>query len=83
MNINDRLHVLDKLEKEYSELTNRTNKLADFLIKQMNKRKMTINDNQFELLIKQYSITVQYADILAQRISLTRKDIACSPTSSR
>ena len=66
-------NTLAKVENEYSKLTENINKLGDYLLKQMNKKK-TLTDNHYELLIKQYAIMLQYADILAQRINLTRKE---------
>lgn len=39
----------------------------------MNKKK-TLTDNHYELLIKQYAIMLQYADVLAQRIHLAEKE---------
>lgn len=50
------------------------NKLGDYLLKQMNKKKKTLTDNHYKLLIKQYAIMLQYADVLAQRIRLARKE---------
>ena len=66
-------NTLAKVENEYSKLTENINKLGDYLLKQMNKKK-TLTDNHYELLIKQYAIMLQYADILTQRINLTRKE---------
>lgn len=60
-------NTLAKVEREYSELTENINKLGDYLLKQMNKKK-TLTDNHYKLLIK------QYADVLAQRINLARKE---------
>lgn len=65
-------NTLARIENEYSKLTENINKLGDYLLKQMNKRK-TLTDNHYELLIKQYAIMLQYADVLAQRINLTQK----------
>lgn len=59
-------NTLARIENEYSKLTENINKLGDYLLKQMNKRK-TLTDNHYELLIK------QYADVLAQRINLAQK----------
>lgn len=69
MNVN----TLARVQNEYSKLTEAINKLGDYLLKQMNKKK-TLTDNHYELLIKQYAIMLQYADVLAQRISLARKE---------
>lgn len=66
-------NTLAKVEHEYSELTENINKLGDYLLKQMNKKK-TLTDNHYKLLIKQYAIMLQYADILEQRINLARKE---------
>jgi hypothetical protein len=66
-------NTLAKVEHEYSELTESINKLGDYLLKQMNKKK-TLTDNHYKLLIKQYSIMLQYADVLEQRINLARKE---------
>lgn len=66
-------NTLAKVEREYSELTENINKLGDYLLKQMNKKK-TLTDNHYKLLIKQYAIMLQYADILEQRINLARKE---------
>lgn len=66
-------NTLAKVEHEYSELTENINKLGDYLLKQMNKKK-TLTDNHYKLLIKQYAIMLQYADVLAQRIHLARKE---------
>lgn len=66
--------TLAKVENEYSKLTENINKLGDYLLKQMNKKK-TLTDNHYELLIKQYGIMLQYADVLAQRIHLARKEL--------
>lgn len=60
-------NTLARIESEYSKLTESINKLGDYLLKQMNKRK-TLTDNHYKLLIK------QYADVLAQRINLARKE---------
>lgn len=65
-------NTLARIENEYSKLTENINKLGDYLLKQMNKRK-TLTDNHYELLIKQYAIMLQYADVLAQRINLAQK----------
>lgn len=65
-------NTLDRIESEYSKLTESINKLGDYLLKQMNKRK-TLTDNHYELLIKQYAIMLQYADVLTQRIHLAQK----------
>lgn len=66
-------NTLARIENEYSKLTENINKLGDYLLKQMNKKK-TLTDNQYKLLIKQYVIMLQYADVLAQRINLARKE---------
>lgn len=66
-------NTLARIENEYSKLTENINKLGDYLLKQMNKRK-TLTDNHYKLLIKQYVIMLQYADVLAQRINLARKE---------
>lgn len=66
-------NTLARIENEYSKLTESINKLGDYLLKQMNKKK-TLTDAHYELLIKQYVIMLQYADILAQRIHLARKE---------
>lgn len=66
-------NTLAKVEREYSELTENINKLGDYLLKQMNKKK-TLTDNHYKLLIKQYAIMLQYADVLEQRINLARKE---------
>lgn len=66
-------NTLARVENEYSKLTDSINKLGDYLLKQMNKKK-TLTDNHYKLLIKQYAIMQQYADVLAQRINLTRKE---------
>lgn len=66
-------NTLAKVEHEYSELTENINKLGDYLLKQMTKKK-TPTDNHYKLLIKQYAIMLQYADVLAQRIHLARKE---------
>lgn len=60
-------NTLARIENEYSKLTENINKLGDYLLKQMNKKK-TLTDNHYKLLIK------QYADVLAQRINLARKE---------
>lgn len=67
-------NTLDRVENEYSKLTENINKLGDYLLKQMNKKKTLTDDKHYELLIKQYAIMLQYADILAQRIHLARKE---------
>lgn len=66
-------NTLVRVEREYFTLTENINKLGDYLLKQMNKKK-TLTDNHYELLIKQYAIMLQYADVLAQRIHLARKE---------
>lgn len=66
-------NTLARVENEYSTLTKNINKLGAYLLKQMNKKK-TLTDNHYELLIKQYAIMLQYADVLAQRIHLARKE---------
>lgn len=66
-------NTLARIENEYSKLTENINKLGDYLLKQMNKKK-TLTDNHYKLLIKQYGIMLQYADVLAQRINLARKE---------
>lgn len=66
-------NTLARVKNEYSELTESINKLGDYLLKQMNKKK-TLTDNHYKLLIKQYSIMLQYADVLEQRINLARKE---------
>lgn len=66
-------NTLAKVEHEYSELTENINKLGDYLLKQMNKKK-TLTDNHYKLLIKQYAIMLQYANVLEQRINLARKE---------
>ena len=66
-------NTLARIENEYFKLTEAINKLGDYLLKQMNKRK-TLTDNHYELLIKQYAIMLQYADVLAQRLNLARKE---------
>lgn len=66
-------NTLVRIEHEYSTLTENINKLGDYLLKQMNKKK-TLTDNHYKLLIKQYAIMLQYADVLAQRIHLARKE---------
>lgn len=65
-------NTLTRVENEYSKLTDYINKLGDYLLKQMNKK--TLTDNHYKLLIKQYAIMLQYADVLAQRINLARKE---------
>lgn len=67
------VNTLARVENEYSKLTENINKLGDYLLKQMNKKK-TLTDNHYKLLIKQYAIMLQYADVLAQRIHLARKE---------
>ena len=66
-------NTLVRVENEYSKLTDSINKLGDYLLKQMDKKK-TLTDNHYKLLIKQYAIMQQYADVLAQRIHLARKE---------
>lgn len=66
-------NALACIENEYSKLTENINKLGDYLLKQINKKK-TLTDKHYKLLIKQYAIMLQYADILAQRINLARKE---------
>lgn len=66
-------NTLARIENEYSKLNESINKLGDYLLKQMNKKK-TLTDNHYKLLIKQYAIMQQYADVLAQRINLARKE---------
>lgn len=66
-------NTLTRVENEYSKLTDSINKLGDYLLKQMNEKK-TLTDNHYKLLIKQYVIMLQYADVLAQRINLARKE---------
>ena len=65
-------NTLARIETEYFKLTESINKLGDYLLKQMNKRK-TLTDKHYELLIKQYAIMLQYADVLAQRVHLAQK----------
>ena len=65
-------NTLARIENEYSKLTESINKLGDYLLKHMNKKK-TLTDDHYELLIKQYAIMLQYADVLTQRINLARK----------
>ena len=60
-------NTLTRVKNEYSKLTDSINKLGDYLLKQMTKKK-TLTDNHYKLLIK------QYADVLAQRINLARKE---------
>lgn len=67
------VNTLARVQNEYSKLTEAINKLGDYLLKLMNKKK-TLTDNHYELLIKQYAIMLQYADVLAQRINLARKE---------
>lgn len=66
-------NTLARVKNEHSKLTENINKLGDYLLKQMNKKK-TLTDNHYKLLIKQYVIMLQYADVLAQRINLARKE---------
>lgn len=66
-------NTLNRIKNEYSKLTENINKLGDYLLKQMNKKK-TLTDDHYKLLIKQYAIMLQYADVLAQRINLARKE---------
>lgn len=66
-------NTLARVENEYYKLTDSINKLGDYLLKQMDKKK-TLTDNHYKLLIKQYAIMQQYADVLAQRINLARKE---------
>lgn len=66
-------NTLARVENEYPKLTDSINKLGDYLLKQMDKKK-TLTDNHYKLLIKQYAIMQQYADVLAQRINLARKE---------
>ena len=66
-------NTLARIENEYSKLIENINKLGDYLLKQMNKKK-TLTDNHYKLLIKQYAIMLQYVDVLAQRINLARKE---------
>ena len=66
-------NTLARVENEYSKLTEAINKLGDYLLKQMNKKK-TLTDNHYKLLIKQYAIMLQYPDVLTQRINLARKE---------
>lgn len=66
-------NTLTRVENEYSKLTDSINKLGDYLLKQMNKKK-TLTDNHYKLLIKQYAIMLQYADVLTQRLNLARKE---------
>lgn len=68
------VNILNRIENEYSNLTEATNKLGDYLLKQMTEKKALTNDNHYKLLIKQYGIMLQYADVLAQRIHLLRKE---------
>lgn len=67
-------NTLARVENEHSKLTENINKLGDYLLKQMNKKKKTLTDNHYKLLIKQYAIMLQYADVLAQRLNLARKE---------
>ena len=55
-------NTLARIENEYSKLTENINKLGDYLLKQMNKKK-TLTDNHYKLLIKQYAIMLQYANV--------------------
>lgn len=66
-------NTLTRVENEYSKLIDSINKLGDYLLKQMNEKK-TLTDNHYKLLIKQYVIMLQYADVLAQRINLAREE---------
>ena len=66
-------NTLARIENEYSKLTENINKLGDYLLKQMDKKK-TLTDKNNKMLIKQYAIMLQYADVLAQRINLARKE---------
>lgn len=66
-------NTLARIENEYYKLNESINKLGDYLLKQMNKKK-TLTDKHYKLLIKQYAIMLQYADVLAQRINLARKE---------
>lgn len=66
-------NTLARIENEYSKLTENINKLGDYLLKQMNKKK-TLTDNHYKLLLKQYAIMLEYADVLAQQINLARKE---------
>lgn len=66
-------NTLARIENEYSKLTENINKLGDYLLKQMNKKK-TLTDNHYKLLIKQYAIMLQYADVLEKRLNLARKE---------
>lgn len=66
-------NTLARIEIEYSKLTENINKLGDYLLKQMNKKK-TLTNKHYKLLIKQYAIMLQYADVLAQQINLARKE---------
>jgi hypothetical protein len=67
-------NTLARIENEYYKLNESINKLGVYLLKQMNKKKTLTNDKHYELLIKQYAIMLQYADVLAQRIHLARKE---------
>lgn len=67
-------NTLARVKNEYSKLTENINKLGDYLLKQMNKKKTLTNDNHYKLLIKQHAIMLQYADVLAQRINLAKKE---------
>lgn len=67
-------NTLARVENEYSKLSENINKLGDYLLKQMDKKKTLPTDNHYELLIKQYAIMLQYAYVLAQRINLARKE---------
>lgn len=66
-------NTLARIENEHSKLTENINKLGDYLLKQMNKKK-TLTDNHYKLLIKQYAIMLQYADVLEKRLNLARKE---------
>ena len=66
-------NTLARAENEYSKLSENINKLGDYLLKQIDKKTLP-TDNHYELLIKQYAIMLQYADVLAQRINLARKE---------
>lgn len=66
-------NTLARIENEYFKLSENIKKLGDYLLKQMDKKK-TLTDTHYVLLIKQYAIMLQYADVLAQRINLARKE---------
>lgn len=66
-------NTVARIENEYSKLSENIKKLGDYLLKQMDKKK-TLTDTHYVLLIKQYAIMLQYADVLAQRINLARKE---------